>query len=75
MTPQEIYQLAGNGGFIVALIWAVRYLVAQNEQRNRELVEALRGTVEQNTQALLRVEHVLRKCPGGNDTQLLRSAP
>lgn len=55
-------QLAGTGGLIIALIWAVRYVVAKWTETNDKLVNLLTTTLEKNTEALNRNSEILNFC-------------
>jgi hypothetical protein len=63
-TTAEIVNLAGTGGLIAVLIWAVRYLAKQWEVSQAKLVELLEKTIGRNTDALHDVRDVLSWCRG-----------
>ena len=62
MTPVEISNLAGTGGLILALIWAVRYTVSEWKASQAKLIGLLENTIERNTEALHEVSEVLGYC-------------
>lgn len=62
MSPVEISNLAGTGGLILALIWAVRYTTAKWEASQAKLIGLLENTIARNTEALHEVSEVLGYC-------------
>ena len=69
MSQTELANLAGTGGLIVSLIWAVKYLTARWETSQSKVIVLLETTIAQNTAALLRVENVLTHCRAVQNAQ------
>ena len=63
-TTAEVLNLAGSGGLIAVLIWAVKYLANQWETSQAKLIELLEKTIGRNTEALHDVRDALAWCRG-----------
>ena len=79
MTPAELYPLLEKGGLLAGLILAVHYLLRRLERSQAELVGMMAGTIERNTEALIKLDAIVSNCRSGNgnagsngDTHLLR---
>ena len=58
----ELWNLAGTGGLIACLVWAVKFLAAKWDASQQKLVELLEKTIGRNTDALHDVRNVLAWC-------------
>jgi hypothetical protein len=61
-TQAELWNLAGQGGLIACLVWAVKFLAAKWDASQQKLVELLERTITRNTDALHDVRDVLAWC-------------
>ena len=64
MTQPELVTLIQNGGAVVCLVLAVRWLATKFDDSQKELVQLLRGVIAENTRILTDVQHTLTDCHG-----------
>ena len=62
MTP-ELLILLEKGGLLAGLVLAVHYLIRRLEQSQARIVGLAVDTIERNTEALIRLESILGRCP------------
>lgn len=72
MTPAELYPLLEKGGLLAGLLLAVHYLLRRLERSQAELIGMMAGTIERNTEALIKLDSIVSRQPDSGDSRLLR---